>query len=178
MKATILSIISLLISLVALTMAGISLYGVSPSETTAQELCSDTTAEPKDNLSPEQGLSLDGLPGKGMDYYDYTTPEKALRSKLQMALNSDIRAEIELSMVFQRQKILNQLETLSVEKKREYGGKKILFIKWRNEDMHTYELQTFEKDADSALWQKVFLSPWTVDNKDLAKEMEEWESKN
>jgi hypothetical protein len=115
--------------------------------------------------------------GRGMNAYDFSTPSAALKSQIEMALNNDIRAAIELETMRSRKAAKEKLNTLKIHKESEYGGKKILFISFEKNGILKYDIESFEKDADSGLWYHSYVGTYDMKDSDLKKAIEDWQKK-
>ncbi|MCR9293330.1 MAG: hypothetical protein NXI32_11470 [bacterium] len=116
--------------------------------------------------------------GKGLAGYDFSTPEAACKSRLQINANQDFRASLELQELTASQKFDENIETLSVHKEVNSRGQKLLFISYNNNGRSTYEVQGFEKKADSGMWFPKYVSSYSVKQYDpgLAEEMDSWKA--
>ena len=114
------------------------------------------------------------LPGRSLSSYDFSTPKAAL-----ISLDTMERARVEMDAEKDRKALDEKLRTLEVRKESEASGKKILFVVYEREGIKRYETVGFEKDADTGMWQRRFVSADTVerDSPALAESMRRWESK-
>lgn len=112
--------------------------------------------------------------GTGLKFYDLSTPEKSLRSQLQMAANLDLRALHQLSDIKQSQ--THKLATLKVHRQAEYKGTIILFVSHDVGGIEKREVQGLEKDAHSGVWIPSYVSSYGMDDEKLKKSISEWNS--
>jgi len=112
--------------------------------------------------------------------YDFSTPEGAQRSHLQMERNGDIQAMIELNRKIDRRKTGERLESLSVKKTVEFQGKKGLFTTYKIDGKTKKTVEWFEKDADSGYWKPTFVSPFEMEKTDKAQaeEVKKWQAES
>lgn len=162
-----LSIVSLVISVIAIAAAGTTLFTVQNRKVAAAETrVSDTNraAETKDPL------------GKGLKHYDFATPRSAYESSLKIWLEGDLRALIELSALTEHKAAREQLQTLEVRREAEWHGTKILFLSYEREGVKKFETVGFEKHADTGFWMRHDVSDWDFgkDDKDLADQIKAW----
>ncbi|RJP85215.1 MAG: hypothetical protein C4518_16445 [Desulfobacteraceae bacterium] len=115
--------------------------------------------------------------GEGIEKYSFAEPLEAYKSILQMKMNKDILAQIQLDAAINGRKIKEQLETIKVHKTREHGGKTILFIESNDAGLPKKKVVSMEKDAGSGFWHEVYTSAYEMEEKNpaLAVEMGEWE---
>jgi hypothetical protein len=115
--------------------------------------------------------------GAGISKYDFSSPRAALVSQMRIKLNKDIRAVIDLETQVSGKKLEEKIQTFEVRKEVEFGGKKLLFITFKEDGISKYETKAVERDATTGLWLPSYLSAYTVEetNKALAGEMRRWE---
>ena len=86
-------------------------------------------------------------------------------------------AQIEMEYLRSSPRAEEKLETLKVHRDAEYGGKKILFISYKEDGITQYETMAFEKDADTGYWFRGFVSSYDMDDAALQESMRKWENK-
>lgn len=126
-------------------------------------------------------LQLQSKPlGDGIDKYSFADPLEALKSKLQMDVNQDYLAEFQLSHAITVKKNSEKLQTIKVNKTREYKGSTLLFIEYNEAGLPKREIVGMEKDASTGYWSNVYVSTYFVEkeNPALAAEMKEWKPDN
>lgn len=124
------------------------------------------------------------LPGKGMSHYDFSSPEKALRSQWQMEAAGDIRAMIEyqaMATADGAKRFKDALPTVEVDRIVEHEGKSAVFFKYRLGGLDKYEVSWFER-LSSGSWRKTFVLTmgWEDregDQKQIAALIRNWESR-
>ena len=114
--------------------------------------------------------------GEGIEKYSFATPLDSYRSGLQMDVNKDFLARIQLQAAITDRKIKEKLETIKVHKTREHAGKTLLFIQYDEVGGPKREVVGMEKDAASGFWHEVYTSAYSVKetNPALATEIEAW----
>jgi hypothetical protein len=113
--------------------------------------------------------------GKGLRSYDFSTPEKAMRSHLQISANHDVRALIELASIESDAEA--KLKSLKVHKQAEYRGRKILFVSFDKDGVGTHDIEGFEKHADTGFWFPRATYSFDIEDQDLKKSIQEWKEK-
>jgi hypothetical protein len=115
--------------------------------------------------------------GSGMKRYDFSTPKAALNSQLQIQQNKDIRALMELSDLTDGPRLKEKMETLQVTREADWKNIKVLFVSYNEKGKTKHDVEGFEKNADCGLWVRKYVSSYEVakGDKQLAKDMEEWE---
>ena len=114
--------------------------------------------------------------GEGIEKYSFTEPLEAYKSTLQMGINQDILAEIQFQAVINERKKKEELQTIKINKSREYGGKTILFIEYNDAGLPKHKIVTMDKDANSGFWHEEYMGYYEIEDKNpvLAEEMKEW----
>ena len=112
--------------------------------------------------------------GSGISGYDLTTPKAALESMLRIVRDQNPMAQIEMEYLRSSPRAEEKLETLKVHRDAEYGGKKILFISYKEDGITQYETMAFEKDADTGYWFRGFVSSYDMDDAALQESMRKW----
>lgn len=126
-------------------------------------------------------LSL--LPGTGLASYDLSTPENAVKSRMQMEANCDMRALME----FDSSKDLpafevarRDMEHLQCERVIEHEGKVAVLYKTRESGLDRYKVQWLEKKGTSYLPRFVETYLWKNrggDEARIAKLIDDWLAK-
>lgn len=122
--------------------------------------------------------------GAGLEKYDFKTPRAAFRSSVKMFANGDFRAQIELQRKLTEPTYREQLKTLEISKEVaiKSQGKElvVLFVSYDEDGKKQYKCFVMEKIAKSDLWNRTYYSRYTIAkiDKDLSKQMEEWERKS
>lgn len=116
--------------------------------------------------------------GKGLDSYDFSSPEKALVSDMEMRRNMDIRAQLDLERLRQGDDVDEKLESVEVDRQATYDDKQILFVSWTEDGKKKYKAEAFEKDEKTELWVRTYLSAYDVTDEILKEDINAWESKN
>ncbi len=116
--------------------------------------------------------------GSGVNAYDFTTPEAALASHLRMESHPDIRAEIELAQLRHGKTAEEKRRTIKVHKESSHGGKKLLFVSFEENGISTYDIEAFEKDADTGWWFPAHFSTYDIDDSSLEAAVKEWQAKS
>lgn len=114
--------------------------------------------------------------GKGIAAYDFSTPETAARSILQIDANGDVRAKIELGHLSDGGDPHGAAKTMEVVRVVDYQGTKVVFARYAQGGKTRRRVFTFEKDLATKLWRPNYLSSYRVRDTDeqLAKEMSDW----
>jgi hypothetical protein len=116
--------------------------------------------------------------GSGISKYDCSSPQAALVSEMRIQLNQDMRAVLELRERAIGTKLKEKIQTFEVRKDVEFGGKKLLFVTFKEDGISKYETKAVEKDASTGSWLPSYVSEYTVEktNEALAAEMRRWET--
>ena len=122
-------------------------------------------------------LYMDPLLGKGLSSYDFTSPQKALRSQLEMEINKDLRAMLELGKLRSVKYNREKLETIRVHDEAEYQGKKLLFVSFKKNSILQYDMAAFEKDAECGLWFRSYVLTSSMEDEGLKAKIEKWENR-
>lgn len=121
--------------------------------------------------------------GRGIGAYDFSTPEAAITSQSQIVVNRDLRAWFDIALLRSldpdaRRLATEQIKTLKVHKRSTYQGKKILFVSYDKNGIKEYDIQSFEKDADTGKWFPAYVSTYKMDDKRLENAIKEWKEKS
>ena len=125
--------------------------------------------------SAKEGKSQWELAEAQFAKYDFTTPEKALRSEVQARLNKHWAAILCYQAKVSEAIARERLETLKVCKTIEYGGKIILLVSVQERGIAKYEAVAMEKDAASGLWYEEKVG-W-IQEENIRKVVDQWTSK-
>lgn len=117
--------------------------------------------------------------GKGIDAYDFSSPEEALKSELLIQKSGDLLAQTE----YQVRRSLKDIEardaSMEIHDSSDYDGKKILFISYLEDGKSKYDTRSFEKDSETGNWYYSYVSTYGMpDNSDMKKRIEAWEAKS
>lgn len=115
--------------------------------------------------------------GDSIEKYDLSSPLDAYKSLVEMELNKDFLALTQYQSAISGKRNREKLDTLRVEKEREFQGKKLLFVEYTEGGIPKREVVALEKEASSGYWFSVYLSSYGVKeaNPALAGEMDSWE---
>ena len=117
--------------------------------------------------------------GGGMSDYDFSSPEKTMRSVKMLEAKADILAMSEYRSFKRGDRFKEELDTLEVHDEADYDGKKLLFISFERGGKKRYDVDAFEKDADSGKWMTSYLSGYKLpENSEMKKRIEKWEEKS
>jgi hypothetical protein len=116
--------------------------------------------------------------GKGLDHYDYSSPEKALVSDLEMRRDLDIRAQLDLERLRQNEHVDEKIASMEIDRRATYDDKQILFVSWTEDDKKQYKAEAFEKHEKSGLWLRTYVSTYDITDEILKDDITAWESKN
>lgn len=135
----------------------------------------------------KSGVGLKVPFSSGLSGYDTDTAGGMYKSQLEMRVNQDIRALIELDRRRKDKELKERLESLTIDSEADFKTKKddedaeykILFIKYKNKGKERKEVASMRKDKDSGLWESGFVSDFDVEktDKELAKKMRDWPTK-
>jgi hypothetical protein len=113
-------------------------------------------------------------PGGRLSKYDFRTPEAAAISYAKIEGNNDFRAQMELMNKLYGKYAREKANTLDVGKTLTHrSGMQVVFLNYTHDNMPIHEVQWFEKDADTGMWQPTH-SPPDVQNTPLGQEIREW----
>lgn len=113
--------------------------------------------------------------GDGVDAYDFSTPEAAWRSAMEIDEREDLRAMIELGRLVRRE----QRETSKLEDSAEFEERHILFVMHEEDGKPKYRTIGMKKLLGTDMWVQDYVSHYDVRKKDkaLADRMEAWQEK-
>ena len=77
--------------------------------------------------------------GGGIDEYDLTDPERSLISTLQMEVDGDFRAVLDIQRLLGGKLAKEKLQTLKVHKASDYAGKRVLFVSYEKNGISQYD---------------------------------------
>ncbi|MDJ0521748.1 MAG: hypothetical protein QNJ90_06700 [Planctomycetota bacterium] len=114
--------------------------------------------------------------GSGMDAYDFSTPEAAWRSGLEIEKAADMQAMMEFSLTARKE----QTATAKLEEAVPFGKHYILFISHKEDGKMKYVTRGMKKVHGMDIWAPDYIGSYRVarKDKDLAKRMEAWEKKS
>ncbi|MCP5070817.1 MAG: hypothetical protein GY946_29990 [bacterium] len=110
--------------------------------------------------------------GTGLDAYDFSTPEAAFRSGLEMQANKDIGAMLSFGRLLQQERY----RTAKVADSALHGDQVILFVSFEEDGKAVYKTQGTKRLQGTDIWVKDYISHYDVkkDDPKLAERMEEW----
>jgi hypothetical protein len=133
----------------------------------------------------KSGFGFSNPFGDGLGGYDFDSASGAYKAQLEIEQIRDIRANLALQRKLNGKELKERLDTLKVEKEVDFKKKekdksvdyKVLFISYKQKGEDRKEVVTMTKDADAGIWHRQYLSSSDVekDNKDLAREMRDWD---
>ena len=104
---------------------------------------------------------------------------------MEMEMKRDIRAFLALNQKLKNKEMQEHLDTLKIDEEVEFKKKekdqtteyKVLFTSFKRKGETKKEVVTMEKDADTGIWHRRYLSAYDVekDNKELGKKMQTWD---
>lgn len=106
--------------------------------------------------------------------YSFSSPEDAMRSVLQMRKEGQFTALRSFDVAFNSAVIEEKLSSLQIEKVREYDGRRILFVTYRERGDTKHGTEAYIRDAHSGLWGPTRYDYYDVGDRDLANEMRAW----
>lgn len=116
--------------------------------------------------------------GEGVGGYDFSTPEAAAKSYMQIELNADIQAEMDIRRIKNRDGLKGMIDTFEVGSVESFGGKKLVFVSYMLEGEKIKEVLGFEKSIKSGGWmEKSFYEDEEEikkTNTKLAKKIQDW----
>ena len=112
--------------------------------------------------------------GKGIAGYDFSTPEAAAKSIMQIKANGDVRALLEIDQTGMGG---DSVRTFDVNRVADFADKKALFVSYLQKGEKQKKVIWFEKDLESKRWLPKFVSSYDVEktNEQLSKEIRAWE---
>jgi|GEM_PF-3299500 len=106
--------------------------------------------------------------------YSFSSPEDALRSVLSMRKNGEFTALRSFDVAFNSSVIDEKLQSLTIHKVREYDGRRILFVSYKERGDEKYATEAYIRDAHSGLWGPTRYEYYDVGDSNLAAEMRTW----
>lgn len=106
--------------------------------------------------------------------YSFSSPEDALRSVLTMRKKGEFTALRSFDVAFNSAVIEEKLSTLQVHKIREYDGRRILFVSYKERGDEKFATEAYIRDADSGYWGPTRYEYYDVQDRNLASEMKGW----
>ncbi len=120
-------------------------------------------------LGGRQDVSAQAIKG-----YSFSSPEDALRSVLTMRKKGEFTALRSFDVAFNSSVIEEKLSSLQIHKVREYDGRRILFISYRERGDEKFATEAYIRDAHSGLWGPTRYEYYDVGDRNLAAEMRGW----
>jgi hypothetical protein len=120
-------------------------------------------------LGGRQDVSAQSIKG-----YSFSSPEDALKSVLTMRQKGEFTALRSFDVAFNSAVIEEKISTLKIEKIREYDGRRILFITYKERGDMKYATEAYIRDAHSGLWGPTRYEYYDVGDRELAAEMRGW----
>jgi hypothetical protein len=116
--------------------------------------------------------------GSGISSYDFSSPEAAAKSMVQIVKNRDFKAQLELVYFVEGLSGEEMARTFEIHRTADFNDQKILFVSFTRKGKKIREIQSFEKDPETKLWllKHVRESDVRKVNEQLAKEIEAWRS--
>ena len=106
--------------------------------------------------------------------YSFGSPEDAMRSVLVMRQKGEFTALRSFDVAFNSSVIEEKLSSLQIHKVREYDGRRILFISYRERGDEKFATEAYIRDAHSGLWGPTRYEYYDVADQTLASEMRGW----
>jgi hypothetical protein len=115
--------------------------------------------------------------GKGIDNYDFSTPEAALKSMMQIEADRAILAQLDLKFLQKGKELDEAVRTFEIHRTVDFKDKKVIFFSYLKKGEKEKEIMGLEKNLESKMWFREYVSVYDVKktNEQLAKEMEAWE---
>ena len=137
----------------------------------------------------KSGFSFKVPFSSGLSGYDVETPAGMYKSQIEIEVNRDIRAMLELERRFDRKELKEKLDTLKIDSEADFkvdkkdskdpftGEYKILFVSYKRDSKDQKEVVAMEKHRDSGLWRSrgAPLMEINEKNKELAKKIQDWQ---
>ena len=114
--------------------------------------------------------------GKGIDSYDFSTPEAALKSRMQIEADRDIQAKLDMERIRAGDELEEAVRTLEINKTVDFEDKKVIFFSYLKKGKKVKRTMGFEKNLESKMWFRKYVDSYEVSrtNEQLAKEMRAW----
>jgi hypothetical protein len=131
-------------------------------------------------------LSLGGAGGdKGLSAYNLSTPQDTLLAEMDMVLNNDIHAWVELrdtnnmKLTDELQLVREKKDTLKVHKQVQWQDQMLLFVSFQRQHHTTYAVEALERVPGQERWRPNFLASEQVKGSDpvLGQEIEQWKNR-
>lgn len=118
--------------------------------------------------------------GRGIGSYDFTSPERAAKSLVQIRKNKDFKAQLELSELEDGRSGEEMARTFEIHRAADFNDLKLLFVSYTKNGKKVRQILSFEKDSETKLWFPKHVSRFDVlkVNEQLAKEMDAWIDKD
>lgn len=110
--------------------------------------------------------------------YSFSSPEDAMRSVLTMRKNGEFTALRSFDVAFNSSVIDEKLSSLKVHQIREYDGRRILFLSYKERGDDKYATEAYIRDAESGFWGPTRYEYYDVQDQALASEMRNWLAEN
>ncbi len=128
------------------------------------------------------GLALAKSPGSllstgsGMDAYDFSSPEAAWRSRMEIETDENVQAMIQLGNVLGRER----RESAELIDTAPFGDRVILFIRHEEDGKPKHITQGMKLVQGTDVWGPDYISRYDIGGKDkkLGDRMKAWEAKN
>jgi hypothetical protein len=126
--------------------------------------------------------------GKGLGAYDFSTPEGAVRSELEVQLNQDWRARLEMDAIRNAKRHQEFLDSLEIHKTLDYDRTgeariandsdyepvwKVVLLTYRQEGRKQHSYRFFRKHKESGMWLQAYASLFSIRG-ELRKEIDDW----
>jgi hypothetical protein len=113
--------------------------------------------------------------GSAISAYDFSTPEAAWRSGLEMQANEDLRAIVAFGRLLQEERN----RTTKIEDSALDGDRVVLFLSLEEDGEPIYKTQGMKRLKDQDIWVPDYISSYSLrsGNAELATRMEEWEKR-
>jgi len=126
--------------------------------------------------------------GKGLRAYDFSTPEGAVRSELEVQLKQDWRAQLEMNSLRNAKRQQELLDSLEIHKTLDYDRSgedriakdtdydpvwKVVLLTYRLDGRKRHANRFFRKHKESGMWLQANGSVFNIRG-ELRKEIEDW----
>lgn len=126
-------------------------------------------------------LRSNSIPGRGLSAYDFSTPQQAAKSQMEIEASGDVLADLELHVSkakAEKDRIQSRISSLAFEKTVEHDGKVLLLYKYQDGGLERRKAEWFEKKGDRFYQAYVATYSWTRlggDKAKIAKMISDWE---